>query len=156
SRRVGADLGVQLAPLPGLLFGANVSAVDARFVVDDADDPWFQGAPVPGVPPLLALLQGSFERGPLLFSLRGRGLAARPLRYGAASPRVLVVDALARFTRGAASFDLQIDNLLDARYAEGAYSYASRWHRDDVSELPSIHVAPGAPRLVRLGLTYTF
>lgn len=156
SRRLGADLGLSLSPLPGLAFGMNLSAVDARFVTDDEDTPWLDGEPVPGVPPLLALLHGSWERGPLLLSARARGLSSRPLRFGASSPGVLVLDGLARYTVGPIALDLQVDNALDARYAEGAYSYASRWHRDDVSELPSIHVVPGAPRLVRLGLSYTF
>lgn len=155
SRRLGADLRAAFSPLPGLALGASLTAVDARFVTDDEGAPWFAGAPVPGVPPLLALLSGSWERGPLLLSLRGRGLSPRPLRYGASAPAVVVLDALARYVVGPAAFDLQLDNVLDARYAEGAYSYASRWRSDDVSELPRVHVVPGAPRLVRLGLTFT-
>lgn len=148
--RAGAEGYVNVRPLSFLGLGADATVVAARFV--DSGDP------VPGVPPVLARVFGDVTLpGGAFVSARWLALGARPLAFGARVEGALVLDARAGVELGPLVLDLQMDNVFDARWAQGAYAYASRPTRDSAtSALPAVHTSPGSPRVLRLGVAARF
>lgn len=172
SRRLGAELRVDARPVPWLTVGADVTAVHARYLTADGEQSpgdgsllpetagslLFGEAWVPGVAPLMASGRLTLEPFPWL-TVGGRTLllSARPLRFGAAAPPVAVVDAFADARWRFLALGLEVDNVLDARYAEGASTFGSWWDKSQPrSALPATHVFAGTPRLIRLSLAITF
>ena len=112
-------------------------------------------APVPSAPPLLWSAQATFlHRSGLSGAARVWVLGPRPLPHGATAATVALVDVSASYRIDRLQLDLQIDNLLNARWREGEYNYASWFDRGDPrSALPARHMLAGAPLTVRLGAT---
>ncbi len=149
SRRIGVEAFVEARPLPYLALRADVTAVDARFVVTQN--------PVPGAPRLLGSVEARYDRKPWAAGLAGRFLGPRPLIHGATAAASTVFDAVGSWTHGRWTLQLQIDNLLASDWNEGEYHFASHWDPSaPKSELPRVHVSPGRPFGARLGATVQF
>lgn len=149
SRRVGAEAFVEATPAPWLAVRADVTAVDARFVVTDNK--------VPGAPRLLASGEVRFDRKPWSAGLAGRYLGARPLTHGATAAASTVLDAVGGYVLGRWTFSAQIDNVLGTDWNEGEYHFASRWDPSTPStEIPRVHISPGRPFGVRAGVALQF
>jgi hypothetical protein len=149
SRRIGVEAFVEARPRPYLALRADVTAVDARFVVTEN--------PVPGAPRLLGTVEARLDRKPFAAGLSGRFLGPRPLTHGATAAASTVLDAVGTWTAGPWTLALQIDNLLASDWNEGEYHFASRWDlAAPKSELPRVHVSPGRPFGARLGATVQF
>lgn len=147
--RGGGQAAVTARPLEGLLASLNVTAAQARLLEKDALLPSFA--------PLVGRLDASWTR---RFEVRGVGVSPsaglgatligpRPLPYGDFSQAVFLVDA--RLAVRVAFVELVVDlqNLLDARWRDGEFVYASRWDAgSSVSLLPSRHFTAGPPRSV--------
>lgn len=159
SRRLGAEGSLDWRPRRWVRLGADLGAVDARFVdVSGALPDLVGGEPVPGVPVAQGTLRGALDLpGGFTLGARCAALGPRPLRLGEVSPPLALLDAFGAFRWRGLAVDAAVDNLLNTPAAEGAWVFASRW-RDDgtASRLPSVHIAPTAPRSVRLGLTVPF
>ncbi len=147
TRRLGAEVDLELEPAPWLVLRGDLSAVDARFVES--------GAAVPSAPRLLATAEayarhhsGWRAGGHLTF------LAARPLAHGAVSGAEAVVDLVGSYRRGRWELGVQIDNALGQRWREGEFHYASSFDRSEpASMLPRLHFSAGRPFGVRASLT---
>lgn len=149
SRRLGVEAFVEARPRPYLALRADVTAVDARFVVTEN--------PVPGAPRLLGTVEARLDRKPFAAGLTGRFLGPRPLSHGATAAASTVLDAAGTWTAGRWTLALQIDNLLAGDWNEGEYHFASHWDlAAPKSELPRVHVSPGRPFGARLGATVQF
>ena len=81
-------------------------------------------------------------------------LGRRPLPYGARSSATALVDLKVSYRISRLQVDLILDNLLNARWSEGEYNFAS-WHDRSRarSSLPARHMIAGAPLTARLGVT---
>jgi iron complex outermembrane recepter protein len=146
SRRFGVEAFVEARPRPYLALRADVTAVDARFVVTEN--------PVPGAPRLLGTVEARLDRKPFAAGLTGRFLGPRPLSHGATAAASTVLDAVGTWTVGRWTLALQLDNLLASDWNEGEYHFASHWDlAAPRSELPRVHVSPGRPFGARLGAT---
>jgi hypothetical protein len=149
SRRLGVEAYVEAKPRPYLAVRADVTAVDARFVVTNNE--------VPGAPRLIGSVEARFDRKPWAAGVAGRFLGPRPLSHGATAAASTVVDAMGTWTRGRWTLALQIDNLLASDWNEGEYHFASHWDLSaPKSELPRVHVSPGRPFGARVGATVQF
>ena len=149
SRRYGAEVFVEATPWPWLALRGDATFVDARFVVT--------GNPVPGAPRWLASAEARFDRKPWSAGLAGRFLGARPLTHGARAAASTVLDAVAGWTHGRWTLDVQIDNVTATDWNEGEYHFASRWDLSQPeSDLPRVHISPGRPFGVRAGATLQF
>ncbi len=146
SRRLGAELHAAARPVAWLEVRADLTLVDARFVVTHN--------PVPGVPPVYASVEARARRGAWHATVVARAMAARPLAHGATGRGQASADALVGWRRGAVEVGLSIDNVTDARWDDGEYHFASHWDPSQPrSALPRLHVAPGRPLGARLALT---
>lgn len=149
TRRLGVEVGVEVTPLRGATIRADVTATQARFVES--------GNPIPGAPPLLATLEGRYDRGPWGVGARVIGLAARPLAHGATSSGYVVADVLARWRHRDFALELAVENVTDTTWDEGSFHYASAFDRDaQASHLPSIHISPGSPLQARVAASFTY
>ncbi len=157
SRRLGVESRAALRPLPWLETSGNVVVVDARLLQDQSlAAVWTdRGDAVPGVPVVSGAVQVAMDLWPgLRTGLSTSLLGPRPLRYQAVAPAVAVTNAFVRYRLPLVELSLEVDNLLDARYAEGAGMFASHWQADAPrSQLPVQHWYAGSPRMVRLGAT---
>lgn len=80
----------------------------------------------------------------------------RALPYGQETAAVFVVDASAGLSYRAWTLDLEVTNLLDARYRSSEYFYVSDFRTGDAPTLvPARHFQAGAPRALLLSLSMT-
>lgn len=147
TRRLGVEVFADYRPVSWLAVRADGTVVDARFVDS--------GSPVPGAP--RALVRGAAQA-EHPSGWRAGGLvtymAPRPLAHGAEGAAFTVIDVAGGYRTGRYDLELQIDNLLGARWREGEFHYASRFHRDEpVSQIPRLHYSAGRPLGARLSLT---
>jgi outer membrane receptor protein involved in Fe transport len=123
------------------------------------------GNPVPLAPPWMGGLRAvaTHDSG-LRAGLRSWGWAPRPLPHGARGAPLLTLDATAGYRWQWLSLDVEFENLLDQRFREGEYHYASDWRAGDVpgvvpgvapSVVPVLHSVAGPPLNARLTLTVT-
>jgi iron complex outermembrane recepter protein len=77
-------------------------------------------------------------------------VGARPLPNEQLGAPYLTVDAGARVRVGSVEAGLAVENLLDARYHQAEFAYASNFAGPDAapSRLAALHFAAGAPRMV--------
>ena len=147
SRRLGGEASLRIQPAPWVVFGGDLTAVDARFVDS--------GEPIPYAPPLLgsANLTMLHPAG-ITVGARVWALGRRPLPFGARSSATALVDLKVSYRVSRLQVDLILDNLLNARWSEGEYNFAS-WHDRSRarSSLPARHMIAGAPLTARLGVT---
>jgi iron complex outermembrane recepter protein len=148
TRRVGVEADVQLRPTSWLGLGVSAVYTHARFVSS--------AKPIPGAPPLIIQLQGTLMH-PTGWraGVRGFGLGRRPLSYGAIAGAVAVLDASAGYQWRWLGLDLSVDNVLNTRWRDGEYHFASQWNPDD-GGIPAIHFVAGPPRMVRATGTVRF
>ena len=121
------------------------------------------GQVLPFVPPLVLRLDvdvhhhlGEAWGVPLgLFgALGGTALAPRPLPFGETSAAVAVLEAAAGVEWGLAALSLEVYNLLDARWRDSEFVYASSFDPSGgTSRVPARHFTAGAPRMVQLSLS---
>ncbi|MFN3199669.1 MAG: TonB-dependent receptor [Bradymonadia bacterium] len=147
SERLGGEFELELRPGGHWLISSDVTW--ARAQLTDS------GESVPGAPPLLATVKASLSppRG-LRASMLATAIGPRPLAFGAEAKAAQVVDGALGWRADWWALDLQVQNLLDTRWHEGEYVYASWWDTTQPrSQLPVAHVIPGSPRMVRLMLS---
>ncbi|MCB9540227.1 MAG: TonB-dependent receptor [Myxococcales bacterium] len=148
TRRVGLELEAQYRPAAWAVLSVDATVVDARFTADDR--------PVPGAPELLVRADATVVH-PSGWSgtVGALVLGERPVAYGATAAGATVLDAALGHRQGDWRVDVEVENLLDTRWYEGAYHFASWWDRDRPrSVLPALHGFAAAPRQVRLGVTW--
>ena len=150
TRRVGTELSLRASPTPLLTLGADITALDARFVAS--------GNPVPLAPALLgsARAQLGDEHGPRA-GLRLLAIAPRPLPHGARSSTLTQLDATAGYSWETWRLELELENLLNQKLYEAEYHFASHWQRSaPASGIPALHYVAGPPLSARLTLTAVF
>ncbi|RYE89316.1 MAG: TonB-dependent receptor, partial [Myxococcales bacterium] len=80
----------------------------------------------------------------------------RPLPYGETGHDAFLVDMRAGLGWGPARLTLDVTNVLDARWFDGEFVYASRFDRAQAAALvPRRHVTIGPPRSALLSLAVT-
>jgi hypothetical protein len=161
TRRTGAAGEVTVTPLPWLLGAASGTYTRAVFAGSDAT--YASGALVPYAPqwvfradaaatPALGTWRGWPMRARL--GLGASWLARRPLPYAEWGHDVFLVDVSAGARLGRVELGLDVFNVLDARWFDGEFVYASRWNPTQAASLvPQRHVTVGAPRTAFVTLT---
>jgi iron complex outermembrane recepter protein len=149
TRRLGTELSLRATPTPLLTLGADVTALDARFVASDN--------PVPLAPTLFGSARALLgdERGPRA-GLRLLAIAPRPLPHGARSSTLTQLDATAGYSWETWRLDLEAENLLNQQLAEAEYHFASHWRLTPASNVPALHYVAGPPPSARVTLTAVF
>ncbi len=135
---------------------ASATAVSAMFVDGS-------GA-VPFAPPLTTRLDVYVERSLAQFvavdlgvdvvgrvELGASFISARPLPFADIADPVALVDGAVSVRVGVATLALECLNVTDARVADGAFTFASRFDDDD-SGVPARHLTAAPPRLAQLTL----
>lgn len=151
--RGGGQAAVTARPLDGVLLSLNVTAARAQLLEKNALLPYFA--------PLVGRLDGSWTR---RFELWGVGvtplvgvgatlLGPRPLPYDEFSRTVFLLDARAAVRVGPVELAVDFQNLLDARWRDGEFVYASKWDPSaGASLLPARQFTAGTPRTVFFNL----
>lgn len=151
--RGGGQASLTTRPLDGLLLSLNVTAASAQLLQKNALLPYFA--------PLVGRLDGSWTR---RFELWGVGvtplvgvgatlLGPRPLPYDEFSRTVFLLDARAAVRVGPVELAVDFQNLLDARWRDGEFVYASKWDPGaGASLLPARQFTAGTPRTVFFNL----
>ncbi len=150
TRRLGVEADLQIHPTKWFELGVDVTAVHSRFVDS--------GEPVPGAPPLLVQLQSSLTH-PKGFraGLRWFLLGPRPLTYGAKAGLLTVVDLSAGYRAKHWQVDLIVDNVLNLKWREAEYNFASHWDPSmRASQLPAVQYVAGPPAMFRVAGTVFF
>jgi iron complex outermembrane recepter protein len=168
SARLGAVVYGDIRPMSWLTSALSVTYVHATLTsppaatLEQPSPPYRSGQLLPYVPPWVARLDARAEH--RLTSVRERPLVGhaslgltvwskRPLPYGMSTPAVTLLDAGLGATLGPVQLDLDVFNLLDARYASIEVVTASSFNPAAVpSRLPARHLSAGAPRTVLLTL----
>lgn len=147
SRRYGVEGELRWQPTASVEAVGDLTWTDARLVDG--------GGPVPGAPTFLATARLSLAPPEgLRGSLLATWLGPRPLAYGAEARAAHVIDAAVGWWASWWALDLQVQNLLDAQWYEGVYTFASWWDTSAPRrQLPTVHGIAGAPRMIRLMLT---
>jgi iron complex outermembrane receptor protein len=162
TRRTGAALDVVTTPLRWLTAAASATYTHAVLTASDAN--LHEGDLMPYAPQWV--VRGDAALTPRLGSVRGHDvtgrvgtglslLARRPLPYHQFGHDVFLVDGSAQVRVGPVELGLEAFNLLNARWFDGEFVFASRWNPGQAAALvPQRHVTVGAPRtvLATLGL----
>lgn len=147
SLRGGASLVVTARPLDGWVLSGSFTGAHARVATTGALLPYFA--------PLVGRLDTGYTREVSLGAHRFTGrvgtgltfLGSRPLPFGDFSRPVFLADARASVRWQAIELVFDVQNLFDARWRDGEFTYASRWDVAGVSSrLPSRHFTAGSPR----------
>jgi outer membrane receptor protein involved in Fe transport len=147
TRRLGADLALESNPLPWLDLSADATYVDARFVES--------GNPIPLAPWLFGRARAvvTHENG-LRGGLSFFAVAPRPLPHGATGATLAQLDATAGYHWPNWRLDLEVENVLNQRIAEGEFHFASHFRRGEpASNVPVLHYFAGPPLNARLTIT---
>ncbi len=155
TRRLGGEALAGAELLPWLRSELEITWTDGRYQAT--------GEPLPYAPRWLAsagLYGQDVDRGgPLRWSggLRGWFLGPRPLPDGFYSHPAFVLDATADVELRRWVLELQVDNLLGARWRDGEFVYPSCFDPDSrCSELPALHITAGEPFALRIGIGRRF
>jgi outer membrane receptor protein involved in Fe transport len=147
TRRLGLEGGVEWRPTSFSTLRADGTLVDARFVRS--------GNPVPNAPTMLATLEYTLANdagttaGARLFHL-----GDRPLPFGARAGDTTLVDVSVGRRVEDVSVQLAVDNVLDTRWRESDFMFASRFDpAAPRSALPALHGVAGPGRVFRLSLS---
>lgn len=148
--RGGAQAAVTTRPVEGLLLSANVTGATAQLTQRKALLPYFA--------PLVARADASWTRpfqvnGVTVTPRLGLGatlLGPRPLPFNEFSRTVFLLEARAGVRVGPFELTVDVQNLLDSRWRDGEFVYASKW--DGQSLLPSRQFTAGAPRTLFVSL----
>lgn len=154
---VAAALGARPSPR----FLSHVSVTLGRAVFARSGSGWREDELVPYVPGLVARTDLAYT--PALAVVAGHRLDAhlgvgttyvgsRPLPYSERAHDVFLVDASASLRGGPVALGLEAFNLLDARWFDGEFVYASAFGSSQ-SRIPARHVTVGPPRSVLVTLS---
>jgi iron complex outermembrane receptor protein len=172
TRRRGAAVYAEAAPLAGFIGAASVTFVDAEMLepppasAEEPHPPFRVGQNLPFVPPVVVRIDlgarqtlvpavGQWD----LVVRAGAGfsyLSPRPLPYGEFGEPVMLLDGSVGASWGPLELTLEGFNLLDSRYATSELNFASNWNPDAPRSRRSVrHTAAGAPFswLVSLGVS---
>ena len=160
--RLGVAGQVVARPWPFLLASLSLTWVRATLdapppaTAENPAPPYTPGQLLPYVPPIV--LRGDASAQGRLFSIRGLPvegragvgcslLSPRPLPFGKSAAAVYLLDASVGARLRWVELGLEVQNLLDLRYAATEYSFVSDWNTRAVpSLLPARHLSAGAPR----------
>jgi iron complex outermembrane receptor protein len=160
TRRTGLALDFAALPTPWLVSSANLTYTRAEFRASGQG--YNEGDLVPYAPETVIRTDLAFT--PVLGhflnrTLQGRFGAAttflggRPLPYGETGHDVFLVDARAAVRLKEVELSLDAFNLLDAKWYDGEFTYASNFNPGTAASLvPARHVTVGAPRTVWVSL----
>jgi outer membrane cobalamin receptor len=161
TRRRGAAADVVATPRPWLVGAVSATYAHAAFTASDADVR--VGDLVPYVPQWVFRADAAARptlgawRGIPIAGRLGAGaslMARRPLPYGEWGHDVFLIDAAAGLRVGRLELTAEVFNLLDARWYDGEFVYASRWNPNQAASLvPQRHVTVGAPRTLFFSVT---
>jgi hypothetical protein len=147
TRRLGLEGAVEWRPTSFSTLRVDGTLVDARFVRS--------GNPVPNAPTMLGTIEYTLANdagttaGARLFHL-----GDRPLPFGARAGDTTLVDLSVGRRVDDVSVTLAVDNLLDARWRESEFMFASRFDPNTPrSALPALHGVAGPGRVFRLSLS---
>lgn len=153
TQRAGFSADVVARPAPFLLATTSVTFTHASFTA--ADNRYDTGDLLPYVPQLVARTELAFT--PTIAVLWRRPLTAhvglgstllheRPLPYDEIGHDIFTLDARLSARLGEVELTADFTNLLDARYFDGEFVYASRWDPGaGASLVPIRHVTVGPP-----------
>ncbi|MCA3013251.1 MAG: TonB-dependent receptor [Myxococcaceae bacterium] len=153
SLRGGASLVVTAKPLDGWLASGSATAATARVTTSGALLPYFA--------PLVGRLDTSLEQGLTIAGqhLRARlgagvtAIGPRPLPFGDFSRPVALLDARASVRWRGVELVFDVQNLADARWRDGEFTFASSWEPGRATSLlPARHFTAGSPRTLFLTL----
>ncbi|MEL6348519.1 MAG: TonB-dependent receptor plug domain-containing protein [Myxococcota bacterium] len=158
TRRLGADGGVTIHPIPHVRGQLDVTWSDGRYPNT--------GERIPYAPRLLVSAGAYAERMPLprrvadatlTAGVRGWVLGPRPLPGGFFSDPATVVDLTAAIDWARWRVRCEVDNLLGREWRDGEFVFSSHWDQSTPrSELPVRHITAGTARVARLSLTRGF
>ena len=155
SRRLGAEIFLDIHPTDWMHVSGDLTWVDARFT-----DPEFSNLnqPVPQVPTLTAGAHWVVTHpSGLGGGLRFLAVAPRNLPAGARSAPLTRFDATLGYRWRRWQVGLELENLLNQRLREGEYVYASHWQQGTSgSRLPVLHQSAGPPFNARLTVSAEF
>jgi outer membrane receptor protein involved in Fe transport len=153
TRRIGveADARLRLAPWLWADVDINLARGRARAAAPGEDR-------IPLAPSFTS--SGGFsirDTGPFEGQLRYRRIGDRPADEAGAivAPGAGIVDAAGAWRIGRARIQFALDNLFDTTYNEAQFATTSRL-RGEAAGVTELHFTPGAPRAVRLGLSWSF
>ena len=156
TQRTGFALDLTLRPRPWITQTASVTYTRASFTASDAT--YHAGDLVPYVPQLVA--RSDLAITPRLARFWDRDLVGRvgvgltflgvrPLPYGETGQEIFLADASLGLRFKEAEIRADMFNVLDAKWYDGQFTYASSWVRGATpSIIPVRHVTAGAPRTV--------
>lgn len=151
--RGGAQAAVTARPLEGLLISANVTGATAQLLERQALLPYFA--------PLVGRVDASWTRpfvvkGVVLTPRAGLGatlIGPRPLPFDEFSRTVFLLDVRAGLRAGPFELTLDLQNLLDSRWRDGEFVFASKWDQSSAASLlPSRQFTAGMPRTFFISL----
>lgn len=161
TRRVGGSAELTARTEGGLVASASATYTHASFT--GSNDRYGEGDLLPYVPQLVLRSDVTYKRAltqVLGRTLEGRvgggmeGLAGRPLPYGDYGQNVFLVDASAGLRLKEVELGLDVFNLLDRKWYDGQFVYASNFGKSATPRLvPFQHVSVGPPRTVLLSLS---
>jgi iron complex outermembrane recepter protein len=156
SVRLGSAIELVVKPTPWLVMSDSATLTRATFTKSDGT--FNAGDKLPYVPEAIIRQDVAFTPtiGRLLSrNLVGRlgtgltGMFSRPQPYGGRGHDVFLVDATAELRLGEIALDLDVLNLLDARWYDSEFTYSANWTRGSAPSLvPERYVTVGAPRTV--------
>ncbi len=156
---VAAEMTARAADL--LILSSSATYTHASFTAGDAQ--YGKGDLLPYVPQLVLRTDAAVKRTLLRAGgrdLEGRigtgleGLVGRPLPFGDTGQNVFLVDASAGLRWKEVELGLDVFNLLDARWYDGQFVYASNFSGEqNPARVPFRHVTIGPPRTFFLSLT---
>jgi outer membrane receptor protein involved in Fe transport len=163
TRRRGAAADVVVTPRPWLVGAVSATYAHAAFTAGDAQLGARAGDLVPYVPQWVFRADAAARptlgtwRGIPIAGRLGAGaslMARRPLPYGEWGHDVFLIDTAAALRVGRVELTAEVFNVLDARWYDGEFVYASRWNRGQAASLvPQRHVTAGAPRTLFFSMT---
>jgi outer membrane cobalamin receptor len=151
--RGGGQAQVTVRPLEAWLVSANLTVAEARVLESGARLPYFA--------PLVGRLDSAWSHEFAWLGLAwtprlGAGftvIGPRPLPFDEFSQTTALLDARVGLRVGPVELIFELQNLLDARWRDGEFVYASRWDLGPgASLLPARQFTAGAPRTWSLTL----
>jgi iron complex outermembrane recepter protein len=156
TQRSGFTADATWQPKPWAALNVNTTYTRAKFRASSAA--YREGDLVPYAPQIVTRADATVS--PVLWEWRGRTLrpqlgaglsylGRRPLPYSQLGHHILLVDAQASLRFGEFAISVRAFNLLDSRWYDGEFLFASNWDPGQSASLvPSRHATVGAPRTV--------
>lgn len=154
SRRHGVEWSTRWQPAPWFVLDADLAWTQARYA-----DAAAAGDAIPNAVGQVAQIAATVrERGPWSASLHWRAIGAAPLKEDdsvRSSPSQTWNLRLGYRLHARAELYCDVFNLFDAKVNDIQYYYTSRL-RSEAASVDDLHVHPGEPRTLRLGLRLHF